>query len=243
MTGSPAVMEGQHALVVGASRSLGRAAALVLAEAGACVSLTTVRVDDRGEEARVHSVLNECWTLGRDGRVLTLELEGAHFDAPAFDELVAELEREFGPLTVLVSIEPGRAASRPAARASLSVAQAVGRRMRTRGAGRIVFVVSLGPEADAADELLHDDLLCADAVPVIFEAQTRLAAELRGDGVSVNTLVVGPASEEARGALPLRRLEQAADLPSAIEFLVSDAADETSGQLLLVEGERKVGSS
>lgn len=238
MTAQPRLMEGRHALVVGASRPLGRAAALALAEAGARVSLTTVHAGDPGEEARVHSVLNECWTLGRDGRVLTLELEGAGFDAPAFDGVVEELERELGPLTVLVSIEPGRAVSWSTASVSFSVAQAVGRRMRSRGAGCIVFVVPVDSEADAADDLSR-----ADAVAAIFEAQTGLAVELRDEGVSVNTLVVGPASAAARGALPLRRLEQAADLPSAIEFLVSEAADETTGQLLLVEGDIRVGSS
>ena len=144
-----------HALVAGAEGPLGRAIAVGLAAAGADVSVTTRR-DDAAAEVAVNSILNECWTYGREGLALRLDL--ADLDAVA--AALARLEGELAPLDLLVNLAFGaappdggaagdwRAAIGDEAAPAFVLARAAGPRMYARGAGRIVSV--LPPERGLA---------------------------------------------------------------------------------------------
>ena len=79
-------LAGRHALVAGAAEGLGRALATGLAAAGADVSVTTRR-DDVAEEVTANSILNECWTYGREGRALRLDLTDLDAVSAAFAQL------------------------------------------------------------------------------------------------------------------------------------------------------------
>ena len=92
-------LAGKHALVAAASEGLGRALAVGLAAAGADVSVTTRR-DDGAEELTANSILNECWTYGREGRALRLDLA----DLDTLSAALARLEQELAPLDLLVSL-------------------------------------------------------------------------------------------------------------------------------------------
>ena len=122
-------LAGRHALVAAAREPEGRALALALAAAGATVSVATAR-DDRAEEVTAHSILNECWTLGRDGRALRLDLA----DPAAAEDALDGLEAAVAPLDALV-IAPPREGDGDAS----AFAEAAARRMAERGVGRIAL--------------------------------------------------------------------------------------------------------
>lgn len=150
-SGSTFTLEGKHALVTGVGGPLARPAAVALAEGGATVSLFT-QADDRAQEVEAQSILNECWSLGRDGQVCRLDST----DELAVQSALDRLEAQVGPISVLVTVhpaawhQPAAAADRSAWDAEIACSAtavvvpvlAAGRRMLDRGGGRIVNVVS-----------------------------------------------------------------------------------------------------
>ena len=86
-------LEGQIALVTGASRGIGRASALELGRQGAIVIGTAT--SDTGA-ADIGTALLEA---GIKGRGLKLDVT----DSAAAEEVVAAIEKEFGPVSILVN--------------------------------------------------------------------------------------------------------------------------------------------
>ena len=120
-------LEGLHVLVAGVREPDGRALAVAIAEAGAAVSVTTRRAE-LAEEVTANSILNECWTFGREGRALTLDLSDPAAVADALDGLEAEL----APLDAVVTPLP------PADPPDV-LASAAAERMAAHGAGVVVL--------------------------------------------------------------------------------------------------------
>jgi 3-oxoacyl-[acyl-carrier protein] reductase len=87
-------LAGRTALVTGASRGIGRAVALSLAEAGAAVA---VNYRERAAEAR-----DVVAAIRRDGGK-AMDVAADVSDARAVAEMVAAVERELGPVDVLVN--------------------------------------------------------------------------------------------------------------------------------------------
>lgn len=245
-------LSGHHALVTAAGSDLGRALAVALAEAGATVSVTTLR-DDPAEEPAVHSVINECWSLGREGAVRRLDLT----NLAAVEAACDALEQQCGPIDILVHtaheaplgpfVETDPAAWRGAVDANVTsaytVMRAVGPRMLGRGLGRIVQVVSV----------LHDRGMPHTAT--FGATQGALLALVRGlglewgpRGVSVNALGVGfidglpgPHTDpEVRAVLeryiPVRRLGTVADLQGACLLLAAGAGSFINAEIVTVDG-------
>ena len=183
-------LAGRHALVAGAAEGLGRALATGLAAAGADVSVTT-RHDEVAEEVTANSILNECWTYGREGRALRLDLT----DLDAVSAAFAQLEQELAPIDVLVSLAfeapppPGSdaapgdwsAAIEAGATPAFVLARAVGPSMIARRSGLIAAVLPPEPAA-AADAPLR---AARAAVVGLCEG---LAAEWAESGVAVQWL-------------------------------------------------------
>lgn len=245
-------LTGKHALVTAAGSNLGRALAVALAEAGARVSVTTLRDEDR-EEPAVHSVLNECWSLGREGAMRRVDLA-----APASVEAaVASLEEEVGPIDILVNaphvatVKPLTEITLPEWRremdanvTSMFVAtRALGPRMIARHGGRVLNVVSVLAERGVPNAALFG------ATQGAVLAFTRsLGLEWGFRGVSVNALGVGfidglpgpHADPEAAAVLeryiPVRRLGTVEDLQGAAVFLASSASSYVNAELVLVDG-------
>lgn len=248
----PFDLAGGHALVAGAVGPVGRALAVGLAEAGARVSVTTL-TGDMSEEPVANSILNECWTLGRDGRALTLDLT----DPGAVDTALGTLEREVAPLDILVWA--GHVATfKPALDASLSewrreldtnataafvTMQAAARRMVGRGTGRIVAVASL-----LAERAVPQGALYAASQGALVALTRSLAIEWGRQGVTVNTLGVGfidglPGAQDdpaIRAVLeryiPLRRLGAPPDLVGALLLLLNQRGGFLNGSVVLVDG-------
>jgi NAD(P)-dependent dehydrogenase (short-subunit alcohol dehydrogenase family) len=242
-------LDGRHALVTGAGRGIGRAAALALGELGAAVTLAARSVDE------LRSVAAELRDAGRQSWVRQVDVA----DEAAVEELVAAADAD-APLSVLVNAA-GLNRTGPAERYTVEdwdllmdvnvrgtflACRALGRRLRERASGgRIVNVSSqmgtVGYPGRAA--------YCASkhAVNGLTKA---LAVEWAPHGITVNavapTFVRTPLTEpmladpefaaEVRRRLPAGEVGDVEDVTGAIVFLASDRARLVTGHILAVDG-------
>lgn len=246
---SPFSLDGQTALVTGASRGIGQAIAVALAEAGAdvvCASTSRSGTDETAERVR---------QTGR--RVWQLEADLSSRDAAA--ALAAAAEAEAGPIGVLVN-NAGTIRRHPAVEFPLDdwdhvlrtnldatwvLCQAIGRGMVERRRGKIVNVASLlsfqgGITVPAYTASKH-------AVAGLTKA---LANEWGSKGVTVNAIAPGYIATDNTQALqdhetrsrqileriPAGRWGDPADLGGAAVFLASPASDYVNGHVLVVDG-------
>jgi 2-deoxy-D-gluconate 3-dehydrogenase len=242
-------LQGRTALVTGASRGIGRAIALGLAEAGANVVCHASRPNGAEDTAQaVRAMGCEAWTVAADLSVP----ERAR-------ELAADAAAQAGTLDILVN-NAGTIRRAPAADTALAdwelvvrtnldavfvLAQEVGRGMLARGHGKIINVASLlsfqgGITVPAYTASKH-------AVAGLTKA---LANEWASAGLQVNAIAPGyirtdntkALQENAERApqilsrIPAGRWGDASDLAGAAVFLASRASDYVNGHLLVVDG-------
>jgi len=239
-------LHGRTALVTGASRGIGRSAALLLARLGAKVALGYGR-----DEAGARQALAEA---GGAGVML-----GADLAAPGEPErLVARAEEALGPLDVLVanhgiwkrapidSMTPGEWDEMLATNLSSvrGLCAEAARRMLARGRGSIVLVAST---AGQRGEPFHGHYAASKGGVI---ALTRsLGAELGPRGVRVNCVAPGwvdtdmshaalesEGGDSIRRAIPLGRPGTPDEIAGPIAFLASDLASYLYGQVLSVNG-------
>lgn len=186
-------LQGRHALVAGVGGPLARPVAIALAEGGATVSLMT-QGDDRAQEVEAQSILNECWSLGRDGQVCRLDST----DDTAVEAALDRIEAQLGPVAILATVHGPvtRAAAATArrtewdaeiARSATSVVVpvlAAGRRMVEREVGRVVNVVS-----SLCEETEVETALFAASQGAVLALTRALAVEWAPHGVVVRALV------------------------------------------------------
>ncbi|MCX7817900.1 MAG: 2-dehydro-3-deoxy-D-gluconate 5-dehydrogenase KduD [Kiritimatiellae bacterium] len=240
-------LDGRVALVTGASRGLGRAMALALAEAGADVAaLATRDCSETAESIR---------RLGRRAEVLAFDL--ASRSAPS--AAVRETLERFGRLDILVN-NAGIIRRAPFLEvterdwddvlavnltAAFLLSQAAARHMVERRSGKIIHVVSMlsfqggirvAPYTAAKSGLL---------------GLTRIIAnELAPLGIQCNAIAPGYMAtdntaplraDERRNAeilarIPAGRWGVPEDLAGAVVFLASSASDYVNGAVLAVDG-------
>jgi 3-oxoacyl-[acyl-carrier protein] reductase len=144
-------LRGKIALVTGASRGIGRAIAIALAQAGADVA-----VNYRSRDAEAQAV---CEAIRRQGvRALALRADVSRSEAVA--QMVAAIETELGPVDILVN-NAGIVSSKPLAdlteadldemlavnlKAAFLVTQQVLPGMRSQRWGRILFLSSVAAQ-------------------------------------------------------------------------------------------------
>jgi NAD(P)-dependent dehydrogenase (short-subunit alcohol dehydrogenase family) len=250
--GNPFDLSGRHALVTGATRPIARAIATALAEAGANVSVTTIR-DDSSEAAEANSILEACTALGRSGTTRQLDLT----DPVAVEAAVAAIESEVAPIDILVhavheaNIKPVLDSSlddwhRELNRNATSLfvtTQAVGRRMVERHYGRITTLTSVLHDRGAP----HAALFGASQGAVLGYTKS-LGLEWGRNGVTVNSITLGffddvPGlhnDEEVHAILeryiPLRRLGKPEDVQGAVVYLSSELAAFVNSETVLIDG-------
>jgi NAD(P)-dependent dehydrogenase (short-subunit alcohol dehydrogenase family) len=243
-------LDGQVALVTGASRGIGRAVTLALAAAGADVAMVARR------EAGLEAVADEVRALGR--RVLTV---AAHLGRrPEVDRVFDAALAEFGRLDILVN----NAATNPVfgplldldeeawdkimalnVKGYLFAAQRAAKAMAPAGRGAIVNVASTAG-------LRASPGLGAYAVSkaAILMLTRVLARELAPAGIRVNA--VAPALIETRfsealwkspdilagylRATPMGRTGQPEEVAGAVVYLCSQSASYVTGHTLVVDG-------
>jgi 3-oxoacyl-[acyl-carrier protein] reductase len=241
-------LAGQVALVTGGSRGIGRAAALLLARAGADVALTFHTRADQAE-----SVAREVQAVGRRTYVGGGDLG----DPEVVDRLVAGIRREFGRLDMLVAnagiwpaeerrlpdISVGR--WRTTLTANLdSVFLTIRAALPTMSSGGRIVIVS--STAGQRGEAFHSDYAATKGALIALTKS--LAIECAPD-ILVNCIAPGwvdtemsaPAfspenRERVRQSIPLQRIPTADDIAGPILFLCSDLARHLTGEVLNVNG-------
>lgn len=243
-------LEGKTALVTGASRGLGRAIALGLAEAGADVALlarTTTALEEAAAEVE---------KLGRRAIILTCDAG----DAEQVDRAVTQALAGFEALDIVVNCAGGVDVVGPFLSLSLSdwsdairvnfesmvhVLQAVGPHLTERGSGSVINVSSVAGFAGFPMASAY-----AVTKSAALSLTRTLAVEWAPSGVRVNALTPGwvrteltrnfTANEEVSAALmmavPNGRWANPEDVVGAAVYLAADASRMVTGSCQTIDG-------
>lgn len=251
---SAGTLAGQVALVTGAARGIGRAAAVTLARAGADVAAADL--------LPVAETVAEIARHGRRGLALALDVT----DAAAVRAAVAEVVARLGRLDVLVTaagivhrdaLEATSEATWDGVvdvvlKGTFLAIQAAVPVMRAAGYGKIVTISSVSgivggaasraEDAPAGGQGRSGPAYAAAKGGVI--ALTRWVAKDVGQaGIYVNSVAPGGVDTEmTKGyvypveTFPIPRLGDPADVAEAVLFLASPASNYVTGQVLRVDG-------
>ena len=244
-------LAGKSALVIGASNSLGRAAAVALAEGGADAGVATTTRSQR-EEVAANSCANEIWALNRRGFARSIDAS----DEDDIEGVVEHAVSELGSLDILVNA-PDLHFAKPLTDISLAEwrrvidanltsvflsCRAAARAMLKQESGRIVNISSVLAERGMANGSAY----CAAQAGVLNMTRA-LALEWAKSGVTVNAVGAGwidaggfLADENMRRQLerylPYKRLAEPDEISGAVVYLASDAAAYLTGQVIWIEG-------
>ena len=237
--------ENATALVTGASKGIGAAVAIALAEDGWNVGVG-YRSDKEGAEKTVKAI--------EDAGGKALAVEGDVSDANGVaDELISKLEEEFGPVLALVN-NAGITADSLAIQmdddewdrvidtnltAAFRMTRRAMRPMLKARFGRVINVASVvGPRANAGQANY------AAAKAGLIGMTKTVAAEVAKRGVTVNAVAPGFIATEMTEDLPdaildvvpAKRVGTPEEVAAAVRFLASDDAGYVTGSTLFVDG-------
>jgi 3-oxoacyl-[acyl-carrier protein] reductase len=240
-------LENRVALVMGASRGIGRAIAAALAREGARVAIVS-RSAERLEEAAAE--------IGEG--VTPFVADAADLDRLA--GLPGEVEGKLGPIEVLVLNTGGppfggaldyeladwESAYRSLVLAPRALTGAIIPQMRERGWGRIVNVGS----SSTREPIPGLNLSNAHRMAAVGFLKT-LSREVAADGITVNTVATGRfaterladaggslegAEEAAKTEVPAARLGLAEEYGDLVAFLCSERAAYITGTVIPIDG-------
>jgi NAD(P)-dependent dehydrogenase (short-subunit alcohol dehydrogenase family) len=236
-------LDGQTALVTGASKGIGRAIAALFAEAGASVMLTA-RTADTLREAAADMKGDVAWHPANAG------------DADAAEQAVAATIERFGGCDILVNnaatnpyFGPAIDVDLPRYDKTMSVnlrgplvwtQQAWRQHMREHG-GNVINISSIRGMAVGGSFGIYDNAKAA-----LNHLTGHLATEL-GPAVRVNGIAPGlvktertrqvwEEGEAVAQSWPSRRLGESDDIAKGALFLASDAASWITGHVLVIDG-------
>jgi 3-oxoacyl-[acyl-carrier protein] reductase len=240
-------IENRVALVMGASRGIGRAIAAALAREGARVAISS-RSSEKLEEARAE--------IG--GPTVAIAADAA--DPDGLSALPGQVEEALGPVEILVLNTGGppfggaldheladwEAAYRSLVLAPRVLSSATVPGMRERGWGRIVNVGS----SSTREPIPGLNLSNSHRMAAVGFLKT-LSQEVAGDGITVNTIATGRFETErltdasgslegaeaaARVEVPAARLGHPEEYGDLVAFLCSERAAYVTGTVIPIDG-------
>jgi 3-oxoacyl-[acyl-carrier protein] reductase len=238
-------LQGEIALVTGASRGIGAAIADELAAQGATVIGTAT------SEAGANAIAERLEAHGGHGRVLDVTRPGA------IEQLVEDVSKEIGPVSILVNNagitrdnllmrmkdEDWQAILDTNLTSVYRASKAVLRGMMKARKGRIINIASVIGVTGNAGQANY-----AAAKAGIIAFSKSLAKEVGSRGITVNVVAPGFIETDMTAGLPedvrnamlsqiaLGRLGQPADIARAVAFLAGPGAAYITGETLHVNG-------
>jgi NAD(P)-dependent dehydrogenase (short-subunit alcohol dehydrogenase family) len=236
-------------LITGASRGIGKAAAIGLAQAGADVALASRKLPD------LEQVAGEIKKTGR--KALPVAAHAARLEE--IHNLVSKVKEEFGKIDILVN----NAGTNPTMASAMDVderawdaimnlnlkglfflSQAVARIMKEKGGGKIINVSSI---AGISPDLLP--IYSISKAGVIMATKV-MAQQWAQYNIRVNAIAPGLTKTRfsealwnnpdilkmAMGKTPMARVAEPEEMVGAILFLASDASSYVTGQVIAVDG-------
>lgn len=251
---SPGILEkfslaGKVALVTGASRGIGQALAMGLAEAGADMALVA-----RSREALIETA-SRARELGRKALVVSADVS----QMATIHDVVDKVMKEYGRIDILVNAA-GTQARKPILemteqdwdtveslnlKAVYFCSQAVAPHMISQGRGKIINICSLTSSIGIANVSVY-----AATKGGVLSMTRSMAVEWSRHGINVNAIAPGYFKTEMTKRLqedpersqwivsrtPMGRWGELNDLKGVVVFLASAASDFVTGQLVNVDG-------
>jgi 3-oxoacyl-[acyl-carrier protein] reductase len=240
---------GKTAVVTGASRGVGRATALRLAEAGANV---VVNYLSRGEEA--NAVVKECENLG----VEAIAVQGDVSEWQAAQNIAHKALEKFGRIDLLVlnagiwegapieemSEETWNRVLNTNLKAAWAMTKACVPAMKRQERGAIVLVSSTAGQRGEAN---YSNYAASKGGQISFTKAlaSELCPKIRVNCVApgwIETAMVRPVFEDENykkqviNSIPLKRMATTDDVALSICFLLSDWSRHITGEILNING-------
>jgi len=248
------MLEGKVALVTGASRGIGKAIALSLAEAGADVA-----VNYAGSKQAAEEVVSAIQAMGRKSVALQADVGNVE----QADEMVQKVIEHFGKIDILVNNagitrdnllmrmkeEEFDQVIHTNLKGVFNCVKAVTRPMMKQRAGRIVNISSVVGSMGNPGQVNY--VAAKAGVVGLTKAAAR---ELAPRGITVNAVSPGfittdmtdKLNEEQKQAImqqiPLGTLGKPEHIAGIVKYLVSDEASYITGQNIHVDGGMYMGS-
>lgn len=240
-------LEGQVAVVTGASKGIGRAISLAFAEAGAKVVLAARTLAD------LEAVAEEIRARGGEATAVACDVE----QGTDRERLVATAVATYGQLNILVNNAGGSGPNDPLRTTAEQFNAALARNvtqpfvlaglavphMRAAGGGAIINITS------AAARLAQPHFSAYGAAKAALTQLTRNHAQDFAPLVRVNAIAPGPVvtaalapylTDEVRASMtrktPLQRLGEAEDIAAAALYLAAPASRWMTGKVLELDG-------
>jgi 3-oxoacyl-[acyl-carrier protein] reductase len=243
-------LDGKKALITGGSRGIGRATAVLFAQAGADVAVNYVRRETAAQEVK-----EEIEGLGRECVVWRADIS----QKKEVDEMVKRLHSRWGRIDILVNNagiwtfgEMGNMDESVWAEtmrlnldAVFYACNAVVPMMKEARQGWIVNVAST---AAVRGEALHSHYAASKGA--LISLTKSLSTELASFGIRVNCVAPGWVDtdmceevfrdsefrKKVEESIPLKRIPPPEDVGGPILFLVSDLAQHITGEVLNING-------
>jgi len=246
-------LKNKVALITGASRGIGEAAAIGLAQAGADLAIASRKLPDLERvAAEVSKAGRKCLPIAAHvGRVEEV------------NNLVKKVVGEFGRIDILVN----NAATNPTMAQALDVderawdsimnlnlkglfflSQAVARVMKEKGGGKIINVSSIAgisPDLLPVYSISKAAVIMATKVMAQQWAQYKIRANCIAPGLTKTkfseALWNNPdILKHAMALTPMGRVGEAEEMVGAILFLASEASSYVTGQVIAVDGGKTI---